>query len=220
MCQRFRPSPPVFGLSAQVMIFGESSGAGCVSNHMVMPRSSGMFSRAGMQVVARYYSALHAYHRDHMRRAQHVRYIARFTKAAHCDLHHHSLTAAERDRNQPPTAAASVQPHHCSLLSCSLLSCSLLSPRSSTPSQMLRRHCTVRGVPVLAGQADGGARPKTPNQLYQRGCSVWGACANSEFRGARRPRSPSGTSSQTQLAASHVRTSRFAMSQGIFCFYF
>lgn len=33
----------------RVMIFGESSGAGCVSNHMVMPRSQGMFSRAAME---------------------------------------------------------------------------------------------------------------------------------------------------------------------------
>ena len=33
----------------RVMIFGESSGAGCVSNHMVMARSQGLFSRAAME---------------------------------------------------------------------------------------------------------------------------------------------------------------------------
>jgi carboxylesterase type B len=37
------------GDKTKVLIFGESSGAGCVSNHMVMQRSQGLFTRAAMQ---------------------------------------------------------------------------------------------------------------------------------------------------------------------------
>jgi carboxylesterase type B len=39
----------MYAYAERVMIFGESSGAGCVSNHLVMPRSRGLFSRAAME---------------------------------------------------------------------------------------------------------------------------------------------------------------------------